>query len=402
MKTKINLSPFFLLLFIFILPQLSSAQEEEYLVDSLDYKENILDSNDVYMAMYDDSLNADGKWEAIKKSDFIKSVGGEEAEDLDENYYENEILYVWRPNITLVEVNWSPYTNGYWLYTHAGWVWISYYSWGWAPYNYGRWWWSPYYGWVWLPGRIWAPNWCIWRHHHNYVGWYPIHPRIRWRDKHRRWRRNHIIVSKPGHWTFIEKKNFTKKIDEKTRLRDLEIAKNSSRLVDNVSKETGVKYNGPNVRTISNETGRKIDPVQLDPVTKKVRDDTKFGNVNEDNRKDEKIRNEDARVKSNETTTPNNKGDTPNRETQKKETPKRETPKKETPKKETPHYETPKQETPTKETPKYDPPKKETPKQQPKYDPPKEKPRNDPPKQERPKSNPSREKSGNNGKTGRR
>ena len=141
LKTLLVILP----MFIFILPQVSFSQEnEEFLVDSLEYKEDLLDSNDVYRAMYD-SLENDGKWVAIKKSEFIKSVGGEEADDIDYDYYnDNEILYLWRPNVSLVYVDWSPYTNGYWLYTVAGWVWISYYNWGWAPYNYGRWWRSEY------------------------------------------------------------------------------------------------------------------------------------------------------------------------------------------------------------------------------------------------------------------
>jgi hypothetical protein len=414
MRTLIKkLLPVFLPLFIFILPQVSVAQEEndEYLIDSLDYKEDLLDSNDVYMSMYNDTLAEEGKWVAIKKSEFIKSVGGEEANDLDYNYYnDNEILYLWRPNVSIVQVNWSPYTNGYWLYTTAGWVWISYYSWGWAPYNYGRWWWSGYYGWVWLPGSYWAPNWCIWRHHHHYVGWYPVHPRIRWRGYHKRWHRNHVVISHPKHWTFVEKKKFTDPIYDDTRLKDLEIAKNSSRLVDNVSKETGVKYNGPNVKTITQETGKRIDPVLIDPKTKQIKEDVKYKETtrtNETNKKyntGETNTQSDDRYKDTKTKseTPNKdsptketpKVETPGNETPKTEKPKYETPKTETPKKETPKYETPKTETPKKETPKYDPPKQETPKQQPKY----EAPRNDTPKQS-PNNGHSREKSSNSGKS---
>ncbi|MBN1634148.1 MAG: hypothetical protein JW917_08285 [Ignavibacteria bacterium] len=381
-------------LLLFILPQNSFSQEnEEFLIDSLDYKEDLLDSNEVYKAMYD-SLENDGKWVSVKKSEFIKSVGGEEADDIDENYYnENEILYLWQPNITLVQVNWSPYTNGYWLYTTAGWIWISYYNWGWAPYNYGRWWWSSYYGWVWMPGRIWAPNWCIWRHHHHYIGWYPIHPRIRWRGRYHKWHRNRVVISRPKHWTFVEKEKFTEPIYEDSRVRDLEIAKKSTRLADNYSKELGVRYSGPNIKSISEEKGVFIEPVTVDPKTRTIKEDVKYRNTETTPQIDDRYK--DTKTNSE---TPNK--ELPKKETPKVETPKTETPKYETPKQEQPKYDPPKKETPKQEQPKYDPPKKETPKQQPKYDPPKKETPKQSPKYETPKQSTKSGSYGNSGRSG--
>src|SRR4051794_24131367 len=45
--------------------------------------------------------------------------------------------WVWSP--TNVAYTWRPYTDGNWVYTDAGWTWVSHAEWGWAPFHYGRW-----------------------------------------------------------------------------------------------------------------------------------------------------------------------------------------------------------------------------------------------------------------------
>ena len=78
-----------------------------------------------------------------------------------------------------VVAGWSPYSNGYWQRTDAGWYWASNEPWGWATYHYGRWDSSPQFGWYWVPQTQWAPAWVSWRQGGGYVGWAPLGPSVR-------------------------------------------------------------------------------------------------------------------------------------------------------------------------------------------------------------------------------
>jgi type II secretory pathway pseudopilin PulG len=71
--------------------------------------------------------------------------------------------YVWQPQEAERSRSWRPYTNGRWVYTDAGWTWISEEPFGWATYHYGRWTRLRNIGWVWVPGDEWAPAWVSWR-----------------------------------------------------------------------------------------------------------------------------------------------------------------------------------------------------------------------------------------------
>ncbi len=82
--------------------------------------------------------------------------------------------YVFQPNVS--DPNWAPYTDGHWVYTDAGWTWVSDEPWGWATYHYGRWANIDGYGWVWVPGYRWAPAWVSWRYGGGYAGWAPLPP----------------------------------------------------------------------------------------------------------------------------------------------------------------------------------------------------------------------------------
>jgi hypothetical protein len=82
--------------------------------------------------------------------------------------------YVFQPNVT--DPNWAPYTNGGWVYSDAGWTWVSDEPWGWATYHYGRWINLDGVGWVWVPGSRWAPAWVSWRYGGGYCGWAPLPP----------------------------------------------------------------------------------------------------------------------------------------------------------------------------------------------------------------------------------
>ena len=82
--------------------------------------------------------------------------------------------YVWQPTET--NPNWAPYTEGHWVYTDAGWTWVSDEPWGWATYHYGRWVNLDGTGWCWVPGYTWAPAWVSWRYGDGYAGWAPLPP----------------------------------------------------------------------------------------------------------------------------------------------------------------------------------------------------------------------------------
>jgi len=254
-------------------------ENAELLIDSLQNMEDLLDSNIAYKSLYD-SLDKDGDWVAIKKSDFILSVAGEEANINEIEYPDNEYIYVWRPFVSYYDNYWNPYSYGRWVFTYSGWIWVSNYNWGWAPYHYGRWHFSLYYGWIWIPGRIWAPNWCMWRHHGHYIGWYPHGPKIYWWDKHHRRHHNRVIKTYPKNWTFIEKKNFTREITKDLIIKDDDIIKNSKELKLTRDDETRKKYNGPDVKVISNETGKKISPVEIKTTDDRVKPTLKDDNVN--------------------------------------------------------------------------------------------------------------------------
>jgi hypothetical protein len=84
--------------------------------------------------------------------------------------------YCFQPGVAVDNVDWRPYSDGYWAYTDAGWTWVSYEDFGWATYHYGRWADLADYGWVWVPGYEWAPAWVSWRTGGDYVGWAPLPP----------------------------------------------------------------------------------------------------------------------------------------------------------------------------------------------------------------------------------
>lgn len=240
--------------------------DDDVILDSIDTKENLLDSNTVYQKDFD-SLSSKGDWVKIDRSELIKDVSGNSDEIVeDDDPAVVKIIYVWRPRYA--DYDWNPYCNGRWVFTWRGWIWESDYDWGWACYNYGRWYWSGAYGWCWLPGRVWAPNWCIWRTHGNYCGWYPTCPRIHWRH-HGHWVRNHTFRSKTKNWVFVDKKDFTKKIDKNLIVKNEknnEILKSSEKIKNvntYVTDKKTIKYNGPEVTNISKESGEKITPKKV-------------------------------------------------------------------------------------------------------------------------------------------
>ena len=84
--------------------------------------------------------------------------------------------YVWMPSGYR---GFRPYeTDGHWVFTDYGWMWVSDYPWGWATVHYGRWDYDNVYGWYWVPDEEWGPAWVSWRRSPGYYGWAPLRPGI--------------------------------------------------------------------------------------------------------------------------------------------------------------------------------------------------------------------------------
>lgn len=98
------------------------------------------------------------------------------ASDLDANgswSYSGTYGYVWTPNY--VSAEWSPYTDGRWIYNSWGMTWVPYEPWGWAPCHYGRWVFGAGIGWSWCPMPYFAPAWCsFWWGDDGWLGWCPL------------------------------------------------------------------------------------------------------------------------------------------------------------------------------------------------------------------------------------
>jgi hypothetical protein len=104
-----------------------------------------------------------------------------------------EYGWVWQP--TQVSYRWQPYWDGRWMWTTAGWTWVTDEPWGWATYHYGRWAMLDGAGWVWLPGHVWGPAWVAWRWGGGYAGWCPLGPRG-------------AVYVQPRTWVFVESPYF--------------------------------------------------------------------------------------------------------------------------------------------------------------------------------------------------
>jgi hypothetical protein len=184
----------------------------------------------------------------------------------DDNVTNVKIIYVWKPRG--FDSDWSPYSDGQWVYTYTGWVWSSSYDWGWAAYHYGRWVYYDLYGWVWLPGRYYSPSWVQWCYTPDYIGWYPLYPR--WYGWHRRghhgWHDRYYHGGHHNNWVVVHRNKFTEKISK-----NVIVDKSKYADIINGSKTKAiVKYDGknfvnvgPKVTAIEKNTGQKITPKQV-------------------------------------------------------------------------------------------------------------------------------------------
>ncbi|HEX8077550.1 MAG TPA: DUF6600 domain-containing protein, partial [Chthoniobacterales bacterium] len=117
--------------------------------------------------------------------------------------------YVWQPRVAEESRDWRPYTEGRWVYSDAGWTWVSDEPFGWATYHYGRWMRVRRLGWVWVPGDEWAPAWVSWRTSKDYVGWAPLPPEARFdrRSGIHNWADNYYDIG-PDQYAFVASDEF--------------------------------------------------------------------------------------------------------------------------------------------------------------------------------------------------
>jgi len=236
---------------------------------------------DANLDTFESSLASDGNFINISQDEIDpeNNVSGETA-GFDDDIYTNTI---WIPNSNDIDEDWTPYTNGRWVWSDYGWSWTSNYRWGWATYHYGRWWHSERYGWVWSPGRRWAPAWVMWSHHKDYEGWYPVSPRVHIQ--------NNGVVSNVMHhyqqngWVIVKKNDFTKTINNTITLsnnKKSDVIKNSNISItlnqngnklynkgNEIIKNENLQVSGNNKKSVVQVTtnqkpnNNKITPVQL-------------------------------------------------------------------------------------------------------------------------------------------
>ena len=144
-----------------------------------------------------------------------------------------------------VGADWSPYSDGSWQYTDAGWYWVSDEPWGWATYHYGRWDSSPQFGWYWVPQRQWAPAWVSWREGGGYVGWAPMGPSGQGVVAFNR------RGGGPGGYVFVEERRF------------LEPVRHATIAVNNTVISRTVINTGPGSAVIERASGRKMQAVPV-------------------------------------------------------------------------------------------------------------------------------------------
>jgi len=147
--------------------------------------------------------------------------------------------YVYRPR-EAGDARWRPYTNGRWVYTDAGWTWISNESFGWATYHYGRWTRIRGIGWVWVPGNEWAPAWVSWRKGGEYVGWAPLPPEARF-DRRRgiqNWSDSYYDVG-PNQYVFVPVQQFGEERIERAIVPE----QRALTIVNETTNVTNITYN---------------------------------------------------------------------------------------------------------------------------------------------------------------
>src|SRR6266513_2398425 len=170
--------------------------------------------------------------------------------------------YVWQPREVESSQSWRPYTNGRWVYTDAGWTWISEEPFGWATYHYGRWTRLRGIGWVWVPGQQWAPAWVSWRKSNDYVGWAPLPPeaRLDQRTGIHNWSDNYYDIG-PDQYCFVATREFGAQRIESTIVppeRNVAIVNQTTNVTNITYNNTTIVNDGPNYDEVAKNARNKM------------------------------------------------------------------------------------------------------------------------------------------------
>ena len=176
--------------------------------------------------------------------------------------------YVWQPREVESSQSWRPYTNGRWVYTDAGWTWISEEPFGWATYHYGRWTRLRGIGWVWVPGQQWAPAWVSWRKSNDYVGWAPLPPEARFdqRTGIRNWSDNYYDIG-PDQYCFVATREFGAQRAESTILppeRNVAIVNQTTNVTNITYNNTTIVNEGPNYDEVRAQSREPMQRFRLE------------------------------------------------------------------------------------------------------------------------------------------
>ncbi len=176
-----------------------------------------------------------------------------------------EYGYCWRP--TEVDPDWSPYVDGYWSYTDAGWTWVSYEDWGGICYHYGRWTDLEGEGWCWVPDYEWGPAWVSWRNNPEYIGWAPLPPEARFRRDvgFSVWTDTTYDIG-PGAYRFCAVEDFGAPVVREVlvpRHRNVIIVRNTYNITNICYHTSSVFCGGPDFTFISTRCRRPIPALKI-------------------------------------------------------------------------------------------------------------------------------------------
>lgn len=176
--------------------------------------------------------------------------------------------YVWQPREAESSRGWRPYTNGRWVYTDAGWTWISEEPFGWATYHYGRWTRLRGTGWVWVPGNEWAPAWVSWRKSNDYVGWAPLPPEAQFdhRTGIHNWSDSYYDIG-PDQYSFVAVREFGAQRVESTILpseRNVTFVNQTNNVTNITYNNTTVVNEGPNFDELRAQSREPVQRFRLE------------------------------------------------------------------------------------------------------------------------------------------
>ncbi len=161
-----------------------------------------------------------------------------------------------------VEADWSPYSDGYWQRTDAGWYWVSSEPWAWATYHYGRWDLSAQFGWYWVPQTQWAPAWVSWHRGGGYIGWAPLYPSARFARGGSL--EVNVAVISPRAYVFVDEGHFLAPV------RRSAVVVNNTTIINKTVNITNIKVvnntvinEGPTTTVIEKASGRRVEAVPV-------------------------------------------------------------------------------------------------------------------------------------------